>query len=128
MRMFVRIGSTLTLFAPEVVIHQPSNPQPLNLAGARAFFGMIFKAYPDFHVEVTDAVIEGLKAVSIEQVTGTWSGPFTDPATGVTTPGNSRKFDHPGVTVLTYRPDHKIARVDIYWDRLVVDQQLGIKP
>jgi predicted ester cyclase len=113
---------------PDVVIHQPSNPEPLNLAGARAFFGMIFKAYPDFHVEVADAVVEGLKAVSVEQVTGTWSGPFTDPATRATTPGNGRKFDHPGVMVLTYRPDHKITRVDIYWDRLVVDQQLGIKP
>jgi steroid delta-isomerase-like uncharacterized protein len=122
------IDTVLALFTPDVVINQPSNPKPLDLAGARAFFGMIFKAYPDFHIAVTDSVIEGSKAVSIERVTGTWSGPFTDPATGVTTPGNGRQFDHPGVMVLTYQPDHRISRLDIYWDRLMVDQQLGIKP
>ena len=116
------------LFAPDVVIHQPSNPKPLDLDGARHFFGMIFKAYPDFHIDVVDSVIEGDKAVTIERVTGTWSGPFTDPATGETTQGNGKAFDHPGVMVITYKPDHSIAQLDIYWDRLVVDQQLGITP
>jgi hypothetical protein len=29
---------------------------------------------------------------------------------------------------LTYRPDHKISRVDIYWDQLMVERQLGILP
>jgi steroid delta-isomerase-like uncharacterized protein len=122
------IDRVLSLFAPDAVIHQPSNPKPLDQAGARNFFSMIFKAYPDFHITVKDSVIQDLKAVTIEQVTGTWSGPFTDPATGATTQGNGRTFDHPGVMVITYRPDHKITNLDIYWDRLVVDQQLGIKP
>ena len=122
------IQTVLNLFSPDIVIHQPANPKPLTYSGARAFFAMIFRAYPDFHIEVVDSVIEGWRAVSIERVTGTWSGPYTDPATGVTTPGNNRKFDHPGVMVLTYKPGHLISRVDIYWDRLMVDQQLGIKP
>jgi steroid delta-isomerase-like uncharacterized protein len=122
------IGTVLALFTPDVIIHQPSNPKPLDAAGVRGFFSMIFKAYPDFHVDVTQAVVDGTKAVSIERVTGTWSGPYTDPATGVTTPGNGHKFDHPGVMVLTYQPDHHISGVDIYWDRLTVDQQLGVKP
>lgn len=120
------IQRVLDLFDPAVVIHQPSNPKPLDFDGARNFFGMIFKAYPDFHVEVTDAVIEELTAVSIERVTGTWLGGFTDPATGKTTAGNGRKFDHPGVMVIKYGPDHRIRSVDIYWDRLVVNQQLGL--
>ena len=120
------IDTVAALFSDDIIIHQPSNPKPLDMAGVRGFFSMIFKAYPDFHVEVTDAVVDGLKGVSVERVTGTWSGPFTDPATGVTTPGNGRTFDHPGVMVLTYRPDHKIKQVDIYWDRLVVNEQLGI--
>jgi len=122
------IETVMALFAPNVAIDQPENPKPLDLAGTRAFFGMIFKAYPDFHVVVRQAVVEGNTAVSIEQVTGTWSGPFIDPATGVSTPGNGRKFDHPGVMVLTYREDHKITHVSIYWDQLTVDRQLGITP
>ncbi len=87
---------------------------------------MIFKAYPDFHVAVTDAVVEGNTAVSIERVTGTWTGPFVDPASGKTTPGNGRKFDHPGVMVLKYGADRRIQSVDIYWDRVIVNQQLGV--
>jgi steroid delta-isomerase-like uncharacterized protein len=122
------IETVLALFTPDVVINQPANPKPLESAGVRAFFTMIFKAYPDFHVDVTDAIVDGLKGVSVERVTGTWSGPYTDPATGVTTPGNGRQFDHPGAMVLTYRPDHKISRVDIYWDQLMVARQLDLLP
>jgi steroid delta-isomerase-like uncharacterized protein len=122
------IETVMALFTPDVVINQPANPKPLESAGIRSFFTMIFKAYPDFHVDVTDAIVDDLKGVSVERVTGTWSGPYTDPATGVTTPGNGRKFDHPGAMVLTYRPDHKISRVDIYWDQLTVERQLGIAP
>jgi len=122
------IDTVLALFDQNVVIHQPSNPQPLDFNGSRGFFAMIFKAYPDFRVEVTHAVVEGRTAVSIERVTGTWSGPFTDPATGKTSLGNGRHFDHPGVMLIKYGTDHKILSVDIYWDRVVVDQQLGITP
>jgi steroid delta-isomerase-like uncharacterized protein len=120
------IDTVLKLFDPAVVIHQPSNPQPLDYASARQFFSMIFRTYPDFHVTVKEAVIQGLTAVSIEQVTGTWLGPFTDPATGKTTPGNGRRFDHPGVMLIKYGADHRIRSVDIYWDRLLVNQQLGV--
>lgn len=30
--------------------------------------------------------------------------------------------------LLAYTADHRISRVDIYWDRLTVDEQLGVKP
>lgn len=122
------IDTVMALFTPDVVIHQPSNPRPLDAAGTRAFFAMIFKAYPDFHVTLTDALVDGVQGVSVERVTGTWSGPYVDPATGKTTPGNGRRFDHPGVMLLHYRADHRIDDVTIYWDRLTVDQQLGITP
>jgi steroid delta-isomerase-like uncharacterized protein len=120
------IDTVLALFDPKVAIHQPSNPKPLDFDGARNFFGMIFKAYPDFHIVVTQAILEGDTAASVERVTGTWSGPFVDPASGTTTSGNGRKFDHPGVMILKYGPNHKIRSVDIYWDRLIVNQQLGV--
>jgi steroid delta-isomerase-like uncharacterized protein len=122
------IDTVMALFTPDVVINQPANPKPLESAAIRGFFTMIFNAYPDFHVDVTDALVDGLKGVSVERVTGTWSGPYIDPATGVTTAGNGRKFDHPGAMVLTYQVDHKIRRVDIYWDQLTVERQLGIAP
>jgi hypothetical protein len=49
------IGTVAALFEPDAVIHQPSNSKPLDVAGARAFFSMIFKAYPDFHVDLQEA-------------------------------------------------------------------------
>jgi steroid delta-isomerase-like uncharacterized protein len=122
------VEKVAALFTPDVAIDQPENTSPIGAAGIRPFFGMIFKAYPDFHVEVRQAIVDGSEAVSVEQVTGTWSGPFVDPNTGSSTPGNGMKFDHPGAMVLEYTPDHHIRRCAIYWDRLIVDHQLGITP
>jgi steroid delta-isomerase-like uncharacterized protein len=122
------IPTVQALFAKDVQVDQPENPKPLNYGGIPGFFGMIFKAYPDFHVVVRQAIVEGHNAVSVEQVTGTWSGPFVNPANGVSAPGNGRKFDHPGVMVIEYNPDHLIKHVSIYWDQLIVDRQLGITP
>jgi steroid delta-isomerase-like uncharacterized protein len=122
------IAQVEALFAPDAVIDQPSNPKPLGVADVPKFFGMIFTAYPDFHIAVQDAVIEGWKAVTIERVTGHWRGPYTDPATGKTTPPNGRAFDHPGAMYIVYGTDHKIEQLRIFWDTLVVDKQLGVVP
>jgi steroid delta-isomerase-like uncharacterized protein len=122
------ITTVLALFSKDVRIDQPENPKPLDYASTSKFFSMIFKAYPDFHVAVKQAVVDGRWAVSVEQVTGTWSGPFTDPATGKTTQGNGHHFDHPGAMVIHYDDSGKIDRVSIIWDQLTVDHQLGIAP
>jgi steroid delta-isomerase-like uncharacterized protein len=122
------IDRVLALFARDVQIDQPENPKPLDYAGARKFFSMIFQAYPNFHVAVKQAIVDGRSAVSVERVTGTWTGPFVDPKTGKVTPGNGRRFDHPGAMVLMYDPNGKIRHVSIYWDQLTVDHQLGITP
>jgi steroid delta-isomerase-like uncharacterized protein len=122
------INTVLQLFSKDVLIDQPENPKPLTYSGARGFFTMIFRAYPDFHVTVRKALVDGQTAVSVEQVTGTWLGPFIDPRTGKRTPPNGKHFDHPGVMILTYDSHHKIRHVSIYWDQLTVDKQLGIVP
>jgi steroid delta-isomerase-like uncharacterized protein len=122
------IDTVAALFTPDIAIDQPENGKPLDAKSLRSFFGMIFKAYPDFHVVVQQAIVDGTTAVSVERVTGTWSGAFVNPTTGVSVPGNGRTFDHPGVMVIEYASDHRIRHVSIYWDQLTVDHQLGIKP
>jgi steroid delta-isomerase-like uncharacterized protein len=122
------ITRVLALFARDIEIDQPENREPLDYAGARKFFSMIFKAYPDFHVTVLQAILDGRTAVSVERVTGTWKGPFVNPNTGKATPGNGRHFDHPGAMVLVYDANGKIRHISIYWDQLTVDQQLEIIP
>jgi steroid delta-isomerase-like uncharacterized protein len=120
------INKVLALFDKQIEIDQPENEKPLDYDGARRFFSMIFKAYPDFHVTVLEAIVDGRRAVSVERVTGTWTGPFVDPNTGKVTPGNGRRFDHPGAMVLLYDAHAKIQHVSVYWDQLTVDRQLGI--
>ena len=122
------ITKVLALFAKDIEIDQPENSKPLDYDGARKFFSMIFKAYPDFHVTVVQAIVDGRSAVSVERVTGTWTGPFVNPKSGKVTPGNGRHFDHPGAMVLLYDANGKIRHVSIYWDQLTVDRQLGITP
>lgn len=122
------ISRVLALFSEDVAIDQPENAKPLGYERARRFFSMIFKAYPDFRIVVRQAIVDGSSAVSVEQVTGTWKGPFVDPATGKSTPGNGKRFDHPGAMVLLYNGYGKIRHVSIYWDQLTVDRQLGLLP
>jgi steroid delta-isomerase-like uncharacterized protein len=122
------INRVLGLFDKQIQIDQPENEKPLDYEGARKFFSMIFKAYPDFHITVTRAIVDGRWAVSVERVTGSWTGPFVNPNTGKVTPGNGRRFDHPGAMVLEYDADAKIRHLSIYWDQLTVDRQLGIVP
>lgn len=122
------INKVAALFSPDAVVDQPSNPKPLNAASLRKFFGMIFTAYPDFHISVQDQILDGWKAVTIERVAGHWSGPYTNPSTGKTAMPNGRAFDDPGAMYIVYGTDHKIKLLRIFWDTLVVDKQLGIKP
>jgi steroid delta-isomerase-like uncharacterized protein len=122
------INTVLGILAKDVQIDQPENAKPLDYDGARGFFTMIFRAYPDFHVTVHQWIAQGDSAVSVEQVTGTWSGPFIDPASGKSTPGNGRHFDHPGAMIIQYDANHKINHIQIIWDQLTVDHQLGITP
>jgi steroid delta-isomerase-like uncharacterized protein len=81
------ISKVLALFAKDIEIEQLENDKPLDYEGARKFFSMIFKAYPDFHVAVVQAIVDGRSAVSVEHVTGTWTGPFVNPKSGKVTPG-----------------------------------------
>jgi steroid delta-isomerase-like uncharacterized protein len=122
------IDKVAGLFSPTAVVDQPSNPKPLDAKTLRGFFSMIFRAYPDFHIDVQDQVLDGWKAVTIERVTGHWRGPYTNPSTGKTTQPNGRAFDHPGAMYIVYGEDHRITLLRIFWDTLVVDQQLGIVP
>lgn len=87
------ITKVLALFAKDVQIDQPENDKPLDYEGARKFFSMIFNAYPDFHVTVTQAIVDGRSAVSVERVTGTWTGPFVNPSTGKRTAFRSSRCD-----------------------------------
>ena len=58
-------------------------PSPQGSEGIKQFFGMMFAAFPDFHVVIDDQVAEGDKVVTRKTVSGTHQGDFMGiPATG----------------------------------------------
>jgi steroid delta-isomerase-like uncharacterized protein len=125
------IDRILDLFTDDAVMNQPQNPAPLSKAQLGAFFAMMFGSYEDIHFELQAHTIRGRDVASWERVTATMSGPFTDPATGRQTPPTNRRFDILGAMHLTYADrvgdgPHKIKEVRIYWDRLQLNQQLGL--
>lgn len=120
------IERILDLFVGDAVVYQPQNPLPLNKQKLSAFFSLLFETYPDIHFKTEGFIIQGNEAASWETVTGTMSNAFHDPATGniVEATGNFFKID--GAMRIIYDDEKRIKSVRIYWDRLSLNQQLGL--
>ena len=120
------IDRIVDLFTDDVVMHQPQNPQPLDKAGLSGFFGMLFGSYSDIRFELQGHTIQGRDVASWERVTGTMTGPFRDPGTGKTIEPTGKSFDILGAMHLTYGEGRRIKEVRIYWDRMLLMQQVGL--
>jgi steroid delta-isomerase-like uncharacterized protein len=114
------------LFAPHGVLHQPQNPDPLDVQAMTQFFTMNFQAIPDYKFEVELVVVEGPYAASFERATGTFTGPFVDQFTGREIAPTGRRLDVHSVIRMTYDEHHLIEEAWIYWDRMLFAEQLGI--
>jgi steroid delta-isomerase-like uncharacterized protein len=120
------IDRIVDLFTDDVIMHQPQNPQPLDKAGLSGFFGMLFGSYSDIRFELQGHTIQGRDVASWERVTGTMTGPFRDPVTGRTIEPTGKSFDILGAMHLTYGDGRRIKEVRIYWDRMLLMQQVGL--
>ncbi|GEM_PF-2171015 len=120
------IDTIKSIFADTALIYQPQNPKPLTVANMGPFFSMVFKTYPDIHFGKEGFTVDGYEAASWEDVTGTMLGSFTNPSTGKTVQPTGKKFQHQGAMHLWYNKDHKIIKVEIIWDQLIVLHQLGL--
>jgi predicted ester cyclase len=121
-----KIDTIKLLFADSALIYQPQNPKPLTVNNMAPFFTMIFKTYPDIHFGKEGFTVDGYEAASWENVTGTMLGSFTNPSTGMTVAPTGKKFQHKGAMHLWYNKDHRITKVEIIWDQLIVLHQLGL--
>jgi predicted ester cyclase len=82
----------------------------------RAFSG----AFPDFHVEIAEMVVEGDKAAACCHVTGVHSGP------GMGTPSNAR-VDFWGMTMVRVKDGQLVEGWNSY-DFMTCYQQMGVLP
>ena len=109
------------LFAADLANHDPVSPDVTGLESLKAFAGILFAAFPDFHVVIDDEVAEGDKVAKIWTLHGTQRGEFQ----GI--PPTGKAVTMRGITV------YRIANgkvVDLIWsyNMLGMLQQLGAIP
>lgn len=121
-----KIEKILKLFEDDAVVYQPQNPKPLNKDSLNHFFTLLFETYPDIYFKSEGFINQGNEAASWETVTGTMEKPFHDPATGNTVAPTGKQFTIAGAMRIVYNDDKLIKSVRIYWDRLSLNQQLGL--
>jgi steroid delta-isomerase-like uncharacterized protein len=89
----------------------------------RAWFGNLFRAFPDFRLEIVEVVASGEKAAVRWHAVGTFDGSARfeglDP--------NGARVDIQGCDVLTVR-DGRIQRNDAYMNGTEMARQLGALP
>lgn len=92
-------------------------------ASYRAWFGDLFRAFPDFEMEIVEIVAAGEKAAVRWRATGSFSG---DASFEGLAPNGSR-VDVQGCDVLTIR-DGRIEHNDAYMNGAEMMRQLGALP
>ena len=120
------VATVQELFADDVVIYEPLVPEPLKgKAGLAGFFGPLFNTYPDIHFQPESKIVQGDEVVSFEIVTGTMTGRGRN-AAGQEIEPTGKSFNIKGAIRIRYNDAGKIDLVDIYWDRYLLFQQLGL--
>lgn len=89
----------------------------------RAWFGDLFRAFPDFEMEIVEVVAEGEKAAVRWHATGSFSGNGSFEGLAP----NGAKVDVQGCDVLTVR-DGRIQHNDAYMNGTEMLRQLGALP
>lgn len=86
------------------------------------FMQLAFEAFPDFHVEVLDVVVEGDRVAARFRNTGTHEGEFM----GI--PASGRAFKLEGSDFCHFDDEARIAEHWAHADNLEFMQQLGVIP
>jgi len=108
-----------TLFAPNVVRHQPSSVRPPEVTGREAYRAYIkeFRSlHPDLSVEVRDVMADGRSIA------------YRYTATAFVDPSRSKKFTFTGITIARLDADGKIAEEWLTWDTYDLMAQVGLVP
>jgi steroid delta-isomerase-like uncharacterized protein len=115
------LDGCLACLAPDVIVHFPGAPGPLDRDNYRAVGAMFLAAFPDLQVVAQDLVGEGEVVACRERFTGTHQGMFQGiPATG-------RQVDIEGISVDRMR-DGQIVERHVQFDAMGLMQQLGALP
>jgi steroid delta-isomerase-like uncharacterized protein len=104
-----------------IIQHPVGRPTTVGRERMKAGVGMLFKAFPDFHLTIDDEIAEGDKVVVRYSFHGTHQGELA----GI--PGTGKEITLAGVAI--YQVDN--GKVVEFWnfpDELTLMRQLGVVP
>jgi steroid delta-isomerase-like uncharacterized protein len=109
------------VLAPGFHNHDPNNLAAADADGLKRFVQSVWNGFPDFHVEITDAIAEENTVAKCWVARGTQQGVFMGiPATG-------KHVDFDGVSVY-HLAGGKIESISWSYNMLGLLQQLGVVP
>lgn len=111
----------LELYHPDVRVHGYT-PEPLDLAGARAFYGAMWEAFPGSTLESLDVIEAGDRIV----VRFVQRGPHRGAFQGV--PPTGADIALPGITILRFGEDGRVIERWSQADLLGLLVQIGAIP
>lgn len=114
-----KIDEALAMFSPEFVSHTERGD--LGVDGIRAYFEMVFTAFPDQKVASIQMIAEGDKVVDHMRVEATHTGPFMG------MPPTNKRLSWTFVDILRYA-DGKLVEHWNETNQLGIMQQLGVVP
>jgi steroid delta-isomerase-like uncharacterized protein len=107
------------LVSPDFVEHEEFPGLPAGRDGVKAFFGMMFVAFPDMRFDVEEIVATGDTAVARLRMRGTQEGAFMDiPATG-------KQIDVPSIDWVRIKDGQAVEHWGVT-DTGAMMQQLGV--
>jgi steroid delta-isomerase-like uncharacterized protein len=109
------------LLAPNFTNHDPNNLQATDLNSLKQFVQAVWSGFPDFFVQITDAIGEQDHVAKCWVARGTHTGEFM----GIPATGKQVRF---GGTTIYQLSGGKIADISWSYDMLGLLQQLGVVP
>ncbi len=120
------IDRYLDLLSDDFVMRNINNPEPVRgKDAARQVLEDAYAAFPDYHVELKNAVVSDDQIAVELEFSGTHDGPFTLGPGAPPLPATGKPVRTQGIFVATVK-DGKVVEVHLYPDSMGMMMQLGL--
>ena len=109
------------LFAPDLIVHFPGMPGPVDRETHEQLIGMFAAAFHDDHMTIEDQVAEG------DRVATRWTWSFTHRGDFQGIPPTGKRVTITGINIERFANDKLVER-RVNFDQLGMMQQLGVIP
>jgi steroid delta-isomerase-like uncharacterized protein len=112
-------GALAALHTADSTLESVMGPSLSGRADIEQFYRRLFEAFPDFHYQPTELIVDGARVVQVATFDATHSGTFMG------MPPSGRRVRVPGVFLFTIR-NHEIERLRSVYDFTGLLVQAGV--